>query len=139
MAIDYEQFKIKRFAFWDLYLHQNQSPYIGRCYASAIREDANLVTEMEKGEAEELSSIIVPSWHHVVSKLFGDSRPNVAILGNEWPHLHAHLIPRFHGTKYFYGIEFVDPNPRGIYSPYPKQEIALEVLLNIKENIVREI
>ena len=137
--MDYEQFKIKRFDLWDLYLHKNQFPYIGRCYASAIREDADLVTKMQTAEAEELFSIVVPKWHEAISKLFGKSRPNIAIFGNEWPHLHAHLIPRFFGTKTFYGIDFIDPNPKGNYSPYPKREISLDILLNIKEDIMREL
>ncbi|MBI4152268.1 hypothetical protein HY495_01035 [Candidatus Woesearchaeota archaeon] len=137
--MDYEQFKIKRFDLWDLYLHQDQFPYIGRCYASAIREDANLVTEMEPAEAKELFSTVVPEWHRTVSKLFGVSRPNVAILGNEWPHLHAHLISRFQNTKHFYGIDFIDPNPTGNYSPYPKREISVDLLLRIKKDIQREL
>ena len=137
--MDYEQFKIKRFNLWELYLHKNQFPYLGRCYATAIREDADLVTEMETAESKELFSIVVPEWHKAVSKLFGKSRPNVAILGNEWHHLHAHLIPRFSETKSFYGTDFIDPNPQGNYSPYPKREISLEVLLRIKEDIKREI
>ncbi len=137
--MDYEQFKIKRFDCWDLYLHKNQFPYVGRCYASAIREDADLITEMETAEAEELFSIVVPEWHRTISRLFGESRPNVAILGNEWPHLHAHLIPRFSETKSFYGIDFIDPNPKGNYSPYPKREISLDVLLQIKDDIKLEI
>jgi diadenosine tetraphosphate (Ap4A) HIT family hydrolase len=137
--MDYEQFKIKRFKLWDLYLHKSQFPYLGRCYASAIREDADLVTEMKTAESKELFSIVVPEWHRAVSKLFGDSRPNVAILGNEWPHLHTHLIPRFSDIKTFYEIDFIDPNPKGNYSPYPKKEISLDVLLKIKEDIKREL
>ena len=132
---DFEQFKIQRFGHWDLYLHKNQFPYIGRCYASAIRPDADVVTDISAEEAVELARIVIPSWHTSVAALFGASRPNVAILGNEWQHLHAHLIPRFEGTKKFYGIDFIDPNPTGNYAPYPKKEISLDVLLRIKEDI----
>lgn len=137
--MDYEQFKIKEFFLWDLYLHKNQYPYLGRCYASAIRGDVNLVTDITKQEAEDLFSIVIPSWHKAVSELFGESRPNVAILGNEWPHLHAHLIPRFQGTRHFYKIDFIDPNPKGNWSPYPKREISLEVLLRIKGDIKQKL
>ena len=133
--MDYNQFLIKRFEHWELYLHKNQYPYIGRCYAAAIREDANLVTEMQEKEREELFADIIPKWHRSVQQLYGDSRPNIAIFGNEWPHLHAHLIPRFEGTRNFYGIDFTDPNPKGNYSPYPKKELPLETLLTIKANI----
>ena len=137
--MDYEEFEIKQFGLWRLYLHRNQFPYLGRCYASAIRNDADLVTDMTRDEAEELFSIVIPSWHKAVLKLFGESRPNVAILGNEWAHLHAHLVPRFENIKNFYGISFIDPNPKGNYSPYPKREISQDVLLRIKEDIQREI
>lgn len=137
--MDYEQFKIKRFDLWDLYLHKNQFPYLGRCYASAIREDADLITDMNQAETEELFSKIVPKWYESTSKLFGKSRPNMAVFGNEWPHLHVHLIPRFTETKNFYGIDFIDPNPSGNYSPYPKKEISLDILMNIKEDIINQI
>ncbi len=133
--MDYEIFKIARFNLWDLYLHKNQYPYLGRCYASAIREDADLVTEMKMDEATELFSSVIPRWHKAVFSLFGVSRPNLAILGNEWPHLHAHLVPRFFDTKIFYGIEFKDPNPRGNYSPYPKEEISQDLLFKIRDDI----
>ena len=135
MDMDYEQLKIKRFALWDLYLHKGQFPFLGRCYASAIRDAADLVTDMTTRECNELFSLVIPSWHRAISELFGKSRPNVAILGNEWPHLHAHLIPRFHDTKHFYKIDFIDPNPKGNYSPHPKKEISLDILLRIKEDI----
>ncbi|MBS3124095.1 hypothetical protein J4437_05690 [Candidatus Woesearchaeota archaeon] len=133
--MDYEQFKIKEFDCWSLYLHQNQYSYLGRCYASARREEANLVTEINIYEAIELTIKIIPSWYKAISRLYGASTPNVAIFGNEWPHLHTHLIPRFKDKKEYYGIEFVDPNPQGNYSPYPKREIQLEILLKIKEDI----
>jgi diadenosine tetraphosphate (Ap4A) HIT family hydrolase len=133
--MNYEQFKIKRFEYWQLYLHINQFPYIGRCYASAVREDAELVTDINSTEADELFLIVIPSWHKAVTKLFGESLPNVAIFGNQWPHLHAHLIPRFKEKKHFYDIDFIDPNPKGNYSPYPKKEITLDILLKIKKGI----
>ena len=134
--MDYSIFKIKTYDHWDLFLHSNQVPYIGRCYAAAIREDANFVTDMNNYESEELFSKVILAWDKTVQELFGKSRPNVAILGNDWPHLHAHLIPRFKEPKIFYGIKFIDPNPTGNYSPYPKKDISLEILMDIKEKIV---
>ena len=136
--MDYEQWKIKQFNLWNLYLHKNQYPYLGRCYASAIRKDADIVTDMTKEESEELFSQIIPAWHKTITDLFGTSRPNVALFGNEWNHLHAHLIPRF-SSKEQYGITFTDPNPKGNYAPYPKREIPKDILLQIKEDIMHKI
>jgi len=90
------------------------------------------MTAPERGE---LFSKVIPEWNKAVAELFKHDWPNMAILGNEAPHLHAHLIPRYHSPRHAYGIEFIDPNPKGNYAPYPKQEIALDVLLRIKEDM----
>ncbi|MBN2052476.1 hypothetical protein JW756_03155 [Candidatus Woesearchaeota archaeon] len=135
----YEQFKIKNFDRWGLYLHEKQFPYIGRCYAWAIRPEADKVSDMNLDEREELFSTIIPLWEKVISEIYGEIRPNIAIFGNETPHLHAHLIPRFYSPRKFYGIEFIDPNPTGNYAPYPKKNIPLEVLLKIRDDIKAKI
>jgi len=133
--MDYEQLKIKKFEQWDLYLHKNQFPYIGRCYAWAIRPEADKVSDMNTHEREELFTIVIPSWEKAIKEIYGEIRPNIAILGNETPHLHAHLIPRFQTPRQFHGIEFTDPNPKGNYAPYPKKDIPLEILLRIRDEI----
>ncbi len=135
MSQDYSHLKIKSYDLWDLFLHEKQFPYIGRCYAWAIRDGAVKVTDMNAPERGELFSKIIPAWNNAVAELFKHDWPNVAILGNEAPHLHAHLIPRYRSPRNFYGIEFIDPNPKGNYSPYPKKKIDLEILLQIKEEM----
>ncbi len=133
--MDYNQFKIKEYQYWDLFLDQNQYLYVGRCYAWAKRVEADMVTDMNQEEREELFEEIIPTWKKAVESLYGAIRPNVAILGNLTPHLHAHLIPRFQTPKTIHGIEFIDPNPKGNYAPYPKKELPLEIVLKIKEEI----
>jgi diadenosine tetraphosphate (Ap4A) HIT family hydrolase len=137
--MDYEQLKLKRFEQWDLYLHKNQFPYVGRAYAWALREDANHIRDMNSEERDELFSIIIPSWEKSVSGLFIPDRINLAILGNEAPHLHAHLIPRYNTPRAIHNIEFIDPSPTGNYAPYPKKDIPLEILLQLKEDIVKRL
>ena len=133
--MDYDQFRIKRFDCWDLYLHVNQYPYVGRCYAWAIRPEADKISDMNVVERDELFSLIIPSWEKAVQQLYSPDRTNLAILGNETPHLHAHIIPRYSTPRNYYEIEFVDPNPKGNYVPYEKKKIDLNLLLLIKEGI----
>ncbi len=133
--MDYDQFKIKEYDLWDLFLHVNQYPYLGRCYAWAKREDADKITDINSGELVELFGDIIPAWDRAVYQLFQHDRPNLAILGNEAPHLHAHLIPRYNTPKEFQGITFTDPNPKGNYAPYPKQKIELDILLQIRDAV----
>src|SRR3989344_2963560 len=118
MNLNYDQFSIKKFSNWELFLHKNQFPYIGRCYAWALREDARKITDITKEETEELFRFIIPSWDKVIGQLYQHTWPNVAILGNEAPHLHAHLIPRYNESVTVHEITFTDPNPKGNYSPY---------------------
>ena len=137
--MDYDQFKIKEYDFWDLFLHVNQYPYLGRCYAWAKREDADKITSIKSGELLELFGDIIPAWNHAVYQLFQHDRPNLAILGNEAPHLHAHLIPRYNAPKEFQGITFTDPNPKGNYAPYQKQKIEGDILLQIRDAIKEKV
>lgn len=137
--MDYEQFKIKRFDNWDLYLHVQQFPYLGRAYAWARRDGVNEVSQMNSDERDELFDVVIPSWENSM-KLFHDKfRTNLAIFGNTSPHLHAHLIPRFETPRQYRGIDFIDSNPTGNYAPYPKKELPLEMLLSIKEQIRNQI
>jgi diadenosine tetraphosphate (Ap4A) HIT family hydrolase len=133
--MDYESLKIKSFDMWDLYLHVAQYPYLGRCYAAARREDAKSILDMNAEEKDELFDVVINSWNGAVYKSFGDFQLNLTFMGNTWKHLHAHMIPRFEGVKTFYGINFIDPNPKGNYSPYPKNDIQMELLLRIKNDI----
>jgi len=132
---DYEKFKIKSYDLWDLFLSTNQSPYLGRCYAWARRVDAKKITDMNPLEREELFEVIIPSWDEAINKLFQHDWVNIAILGNETPHLHAHQIPRYNSPRNFEGIEFVDPNPGGNYAPYLKRKLDETLLLKIKTKI----
>lgn len=133
--MDYEQLKIKSYSIWDLFLHKHQFPYIGRTYASAKRPEARTIADMKKEERDELFNLIVPEWEVAVKVLFSPSRTNMACLGNTHNHLRWHLIPRYKEPKELFGITFTDPNPSRNYSPYPKMNISLETLLQIKEMI----
>lgn len=129
----YWWYVLKRYEHWVLYLHPNQYPYLGRCYAAAIRDEADLVTDMSPEEGNELFQVVIPGWSRALYSMFRiEFRPNVAILGNDWAHLHCHMIPRYKQVVTFRGEEFVDPNPSGNYSPYPKKKLPLVIVLDMK-------
>ena len=133
--MDYEQFKIKTYSLWDLFLHKHQFPYIGRCYASAKRPEAKTIRDMKIEERNELFDLIIPEWEIAIKILFTPTRINMASLGNTHNHLRWHLIPRYREPKELFGITFTDTDPSRNYSPYPKKDIPLETLLYIKEAI----
>lgn len=130
---NHDQFRIKTYNFWDLFLHKEQYPYIGRCYAAAKRPDLDLVSNMDPHEMWELFETIVPQWDFAVYYLFNRSKPNVAFGGNNWQRLYVDLIPRYN-TPCIYGVvQFIDPNPGENYVPYPKMDLPLDTLLNIRD------
>ena len=133
--MDYEQFKIREFGFWLLYLHKSQVPYLGRSYAWAKRPEADKVSDMTPDEMRELFQKVIPSWERGVARFHDNFRPNVAILGNTSPHLHAHLIPRFEKPVIYMGLKFIDPNPKGNYSPYSSVDLSLETLLRVRDDM----
>ncbi len=138
MTKDYSKFRLKEFDHWELYLHQTQFPFLGRCYAWATRDQANFLTDMNSDERNELFGLIIPTWKKAILQLIGSSfsRENLAILGNDAHHLHAHLIPRFNGSIQKYGITFEDQNPTGNYSPYPKKDLSQEILFSIRGDLI---
>lgn len=133
--MDYSQQLIKNYSYWDLVLSKYQSQFIGMCFAWALRDDADRVTDMNLAEREELFGLITPRWDEAIKKLFNHDRTNIAILGNETPHLHAHLVPRYKSPRYFYDRKFIDPNPIGLFYPLDRTELPLELLLRIRDDI----
>lgn len=137
--MDYSQQLIKKYSYWDLVLNKYQSQFIGMCLAWALRDNADEVSDMNLDEREELFSVIVPEWQTAIRKLFNHDRSNLAIIGNEMPHLHVHLVPRYYSPRKFYDKEFIDPNPKGIFYPLDRTELPLELLLQIRDDIKAQI
>ncbi len=133
LGTKFEHLVIEDFEFWRLYLHPRQYPYIGRCYAASLREDAKSVVDMNGAERGELYEVVLPVWGRAVEKMFGHNSQNadVACFANEWPHLHWHLIPRFDEVVSYGGCQFRDENFGANYSPYPKKELPLELILRL--------
>lgn len=61
-SYDHLRIYIPHLQHWDLFLHTEQYPYLGRCYAWARRENAEGLLSMTHDERNELFDIIVPIW-----------------------------------------------------------------------------
>lgn len=103
----YEQWRINRFKHWDLQVFERQE-YLGRAILWARRENALDLTEANLNEQKELFEIL-PIFKQAVFECFGSNWINIEFLGNESPHLHCHLIPRYKTSKVFCGQTFTDP------------------------------
>jgi len=105
---EYDQLRIKAFEHWTLYLHKSQY-FLGRTYAWANREDAGPddFFHMSKEESAEFIDI-GNKVRAALDELWKPDLLNVTFLGNEAPHLHGHLIPRYRNPRQFDGSVFED-------------------------------
>lgn len=68
-----------------------------------------------------------------IKELFAPDLMNYAALGNNFKHLHVHLIPRYERSRKFAGIEFIDKRWGKNYAPYDREfRLTLDELLKIK-------
>lgn len=108
---------------WKITYWMNQA-YLGRSLIIAKRHFGSY-EEMTDEEAEEYREIL-RSYLPALKKAFGATHFNVAYLMNQAyrldkadpppkdgkpnPHFHWHIIPRYDGTRFFFGQVFEDPD-----------------------------
>ena len=134
ITIDFNDLKIKVYNHWTLYLNEFQC-YLGRLYLVAKRDSAKDFIEMLPVERDEFFKV-ASNAKRALSELFQPDLMNYASLGNNFNHLHVHLIPRYAEKRVFGGIEFFDKRWGSNYAPYDRDfNLPLEDLLKIRDSI----
>jgi diadenosine tetraphosphate (Ap4A) HIT family hydrolase len=107
---------IKRYDNWDLQLFRDDQYYIGRTVA--VFKDRHIVdlSELRKSEREELFTQVIPDLQASLSKIYEPDLYNYSSIGNDCPHLHMHVIPRYKEPRSFNGKEFEDEYWNQTYS-----------------------
>jgi diadenosine tetraphosphate (Ap4A) HIT family hydrolase len=132
--IHYEQLKIKEYQLWTLYLNEYQC-YLGRVCLVAKRSDAKDFIDITEAEREEFF-LIAKEVNAALQDLFAPDLMNYAALGNNFNHLHVHLIPRYKDERVFIGIKFIDKRWGSNYAPYDREfQLPLKDLNAIKEAV----
>jgi len=114
--MDYENFLIKDFEHWRLYLHENQY-YLGRCYIWSKREGLVGLRNVDRAEMEEFF-IILRIVESALDDLFQPDLYNEASLGNISNQCHVHVIPRYQELRVFADVTFTDERWGKNYAPY---------------------
>lgn len=137
MEPDYSNYLVKRYRYWDVYVHKNQG-CLGRCYVWCKREDAFDMTDANEEEQKELFQIL-RELRQALKECFNPDWLNYAFLGNETRHLHGHVVPRYKGPKMFMGITFEDKlwghNYKTDHSFITTEELLQEVRLQLKATL----
>lgn len=124
MTVDYGRLTIHISRFWIWRLHPNQS-YLGRTLFVLRRDLQTSCAECTEAEWISLRLQLV-RYERFMAGLFQPDRFNYSQLGNEWPHVHVHAIPRYETSRQWEGVEFKDTRWGKNPSPKPASPITIE-------------
>jgi len=138
-----EKVQIKKFNYWTVYLHPNQS-YLGRVYIMLNRHGPGDTTELTKEEWEE-SKEIMDKITKSLKFLYNPDLISYLVLQNkDRNHFHFHIMPRYKDKRSMYGEDFLDemwgeenipfgpiPSPKN----KPSEEVLSKIINDIREMI----
>lgn len=104
----------------------NDSRYPGRCILVLKQHETDLTVLSSDLAFSFLSDAQMAA--RTIKNVTGSPRLNFAILGNQEPHLHFHLIPRG-------GIGDVNPRRTPWESPLPKADLSQDIVQKLIEEI----
>jgi len=130
---DYSKQLIKEYKYWTLGVHSNQG-YLGRCVLWCKREDANELTDATTTEQTELFMILQEA-RQALAKAFAPDWFNYSFLGNEMPHLHCHIVPRYRQSVRFMNKVFEDVHFGHNYKTDASHITSEEVLYGVRDQI----
>ncbi|TSC82859.1 MAG: hypothetical protein G01um101420_41 [Parcubacteria group bacterium Gr01-1014_20] len=134
---DFSKYIIKSYKYWEVTIHENQG-YLGRCVIWCKRPEADDLSEIRKGEYDELL-LIINELKDAIHKVFKPDWFNYAFLGNEVRHLHAHVVPRYASDRSYEGGIFADKLYGHNFQTDPGFKLDEEMVLKIKEVIAKEL
>ncbi len=132
--IDWSEYLLKKYKFWEIYLHDDQT-YLGRCVI-ALNRDGNLdpFAETTVDERQEFE-VIMADLQKVLKTLYQPDMFNYANLRNVWHHCHWHVIPRYKTTREVLNQEFIDTNWGKNYTPRESLAIDQKVVMKIRDDL----
>lgn len=123
MKIDFDRLVLRSSPYWVWQVHENQS-FIGRTVLRLKRETTGSISTLEEQEWASLLSE-VRLWELWLSSLFSPDRFNYAQLGNIYPRLHVHAVPRYAAPRSWNSVTFLDSRWGHNWSPTPRSPISL--------------
>ena len=133
-TITYEDLVILEGEFWRVFLHGQSPYYLGRMYIW-LRRDLIDLMDISTEERDELFAI-GQKLKNALTKLSNPGLFNYTALGNETPHVHVHLIPRYDSVREFDGITFRDDQWGRNYVPFDRQfSVSDKTLLKLRDVI----
>lgn len=122
-AIDFEKLVILPADGWIWQVHENQS-YLGRSVFRLTRPATASIAHCTEEEWSALRSLL-RLYEQFMDQAFDPDRYNYAQLGNEYPRLHVHAVPRYRGPRAWGGHQFTDGRWGQNWPPTPPSPLSL--------------
>jgi|SRR3989344_4662542 len=129
--MDFEKLLIKSYKYWDAKIHHSQN-CIGKCLLWYKEDEEKDFLELNDEEQEEFW-VVAKKLRVTLEKLFSPDRFNYLSAGNQTPHLHFHIIPRYKDKREFNGVVFEDVD-FGTFAT-AKNEVSEDILVAIRDEI----
>lgn len=96
----------------------NEAGYPGLCRV-VWRQHVKEMTDLDAAQRERCMSVVF-ALERALREILAPDKINVASLGNAVPHLHWHVIPRFHDDRHFPGAIWAAPLRDGASRALPE-------------------
>jgi diadenosine tetraphosphate (Ap4A) HIT family hydrolase len=105
-------------------VHENQS-YLGRLILRLRRTELGSLSCCSADEWLSLYENIC-AYERIVNELFSPSRLNYSQMGNEYPQLHVHAVPRYSSSRTWRGRVFEDIRWGRNWAPTPASPLTAD-------------
>eukprot|EP01006_Ploeotia_vitrea_P032357 TRINITY_DN64574_c0_g1_i2.p1 TRINITY_DN64574_c0_g1~~TRINITY_DN64574_c0_g1_i2.p1 ORF type:complete len:312 (+),score=23.34 TRINITY_DN64574_c0_g1_i2:92-937(+) len=110
---------VSKFSHWTVYMDIKQQ-FVGRVFALANRPTAVSLWRLTDVEKQEFVDVVLPTVKQILKLAMSPDRIDMAFLGNDMHHCHAHFVPRYKkAVEIVVGeavVSISDPNFNGHYS-----------------------
>jgi diadenosine tetraphosphate (Ap4A) HIT family hydrolase len=127
--IDFDRLRLRARPLWTWQLHENQS-FLGRLVMRLNRASLASIADLSTEEWLALHSEVrqIELW---LTRIFVPDRFNYAQLGNIYPQLHIHVVPRYRDPREWGGVRFVDPKWGRNWAPTPRSPLSLSATYDL--------
>jgi diadenosine tetraphosphate (Ap4A) HIT family hydrolase len=130
-AIQFERLILYSTRFWILQLHENQS-YLGRCVLILRRDSHGSLVDLRPLEWQHLRRQL-SRYQKWMSTVFKPDRFNYAQLGNTYPQLHVHCVPRYKSPRTWGKRQIADKRWGDNWSPTPRSPLSMTEVYKLAE------
>jgi len=136
-GIDFSRLEVYSSHFWTWQVHENQY-YVGRFIFKLNRPLTESLARCSTTEWLDLHTQF-RFYEAFLESLFDPDRINYGQLGNIYPQLHVHAVPRYRHVRTWKDYKFADERWGANWAPTPTSPLGLEELYTFRDWIANRL